>query len=100
MSIAPINASSQIPSALAMNRVAAGSDAGQTFGQTVSRLIGQVNDLQVLADGEIQELANGRTDNLHGVVLAVAQADLSFHMLLEIRNRLIDTYQELMRMQV
>ncbi|TVS19862.1 MAG: flagellar hook-basal body complex protein FliE [Planctomycetaceae bacterium] len=100
MPIASIGNSPQIPSTLPMNRASSAPDAGRTFGQTVSQLIGQVNDMQVVADGEIQQLANGRTDDLHEVVLAVAEADLSFRMLLEIRNRLIDTYQELMRMQV
>ena len=42
----------------------------------------------------------GQTDNLHSVMLAVAKADLSFRTILEVRNRLTDAFQEIMRMQV
>ena len=44
--------------------------------------------------------ALGRTDALHEVMLQVAQADLSFRFILEIRNRLTEAYQEIMKMQI
>jgi flagellar hook-basal body complex protein FliE len=52
------------------------------------------------ASQAVRDLALGRTDNLHSVALAVARADLSFRMVLEMRNRLSDAYQEIMRMSV
>ncbi len=48
----------------------------------------------------IQTLASGQTDNLHAVTLAVAQADLHFRLILELRNRFTEAYQEIMRMQI
>jgi flagellar hook-basal body complex protein FliE len=54
---------------------------------------------KILADA-IRELATGQTDNLHEVLLTVAKADLSFRTILEVRNRLTEAYQEVMRMQV
>ena len=45
-------------------------------------------------------MATGQTDNLHQVLLQMAQADLSFHLVLEIRNRLTEAYQEIMKMNV
>lgn len=75
-------------------------DVSQSFAQTVSKFVGEVNQQQQVASEQIQQLADGKTENLHEVVLAVTQADLSFQMMLEVRNRLLDTYQELMRMQI
>jgi flagellar hook-basal body complex protein FliE len=52
------------------------------------------------ADAALHDMAVGQTDNLHEVMLQMAQADLSFHLVLEIRNRLTDAYQEIMKMNV
>jgi flagellar hook-basal body complex protein FliE len=66
----------------------------------VEDLLAKVNAEQVQAGQAVRELALGQTDNLHGVLLTVAKADLSFRLCLEIRNRLTDALQEIMRMQV
>jgi flagellar hook-basal body complex protein FliE len=50
------------------------------------------------AEAAVRDLALGQTDNLHGVMLQMAQADLTFHLILEIRNRLTEAYQEIMKM--
>ena len=71
-----------------------------TFGRVMDQWLGQANVAQVQADKAVQDLALGNTDSLHGVMLAVAKADLSFRMVLEIRNRLAEAFQEVMRMQV
>jgi flagellar hook-basal body complex protein FliE len=51
------------------------------------------------ANQAVQDLALGRTDHLHNVLLEVAQADLAFRLVLEMRNRLTDAYQDVMKMQ-
>ena len=70
------------------------------FGQVVSELLNDVNQQQVKADTAVEDLISGRTDNVHDVVLTAVKADLSVRMLLEIRNQLVSSYQELMRMQL
>lgn len=60
----------------------------------------KVHSQQANADQAVQDLALGRTDSVHGVMLAVAKADLSFHLFLEIRNRLTEALQQIMQMQV
>lgn len=78
--------------------------ATQTTGGMFERLFDQA--LQGAAQSHenaqsaIRDLATGKTDQLHGVLLQVAQADLSFRLIMEIRNRLTDAYQEIMKMQV
>jgi flagellar hook-basal body complex protein FliE len=70
------------------------------FGQLVQHLLEQASTHFAQANQSVQELALGRTENLHDVLLSVAQADLTFRMILEIRNRLTEAYQEIVRMQV
>ena len=71
-----------------------------SFAKVVEHLLSGVNAQQVNADHLVQQLAIGKVDNLHDVMLAVAKADLSFRTALEVRNRLTEAYQEIMRMQV
>jgi flagellar hook-basal body complex protein FliE len=77
-----------------------GAAAGGSFQQILGQVLGPVADTNAKADQAIQALATGQADDLHTVSLAVAQADLAFRMLLELRNRLTEAYQEVMRMQV
>jgi flagellar hook-basal body complex protein FliE len=74
--------------------------AGGTFQQILGQVLQPIADSNAKADAAIQALATGQADDLHTVSLAVAQADLAFRMLLELRNRLTEAYQEVMRMQV
>lgn len=73
---------------------------GKGFGKVIDHLLGQANQQQTLANRAVEDLAVGRTDNIHGVMLAVARADLSFRLVLEIRNRLTEALQEILRLQV
>ena len=70
------------------------------FSQVISQLVGDANTQQLQSNEAIEQFASGRSDNIHEVVLAAAKADLSFRLVLEIRNRLIESYQEIMRMQM
>ena len=95
---------SAVSSVEGLNSVGVAKPADPTQARTFSRLIAdQLNDVnleQLNADETVKSFAKGETDNVHDVVMAVAKADLSFRMVLEIRNRLIESYQEVMRMQV
>ncbi len=71
-----------------------------TFAKLVADQIQDSNMQQLEAEKAVQDLAIGKADNVEDVVLSMVRADLSFRMLLEIRNHVIDAYQEIMRMQV
>ncbi len=73
---------------------------GEGFKEVVESYLKEVNDLQQQADKAVFELASGRTDNLHQVVAAISEADLSFRLMMQIRNKLLEAYKEIMRMQV
>ncbi len=103
MSISPIAGGNWMaPSISAAAGGASGApEAGKTsFLRVIDQLLQGANLEHAKADQAVQELAMGRTDNIHDVMLSVAKADLSFRMILEIRNRLTDAFSEIMRMQV
>ena len=73
---------------------------GAPFASLVDRFLGGAVRSGEQASTAVQDLALGRTDSLHEVMLNVAQADLSFRLVLEIRNRLTEAYQEITKMQI
>lgn len=60
----------------------------------------EVNALQKDADLAINALATGDSQNVHEAMLAVSKADLAFRMTMQVRNKIVEAYQEVMRMQV
>ena len=70
------------------------------FQQLLMDQLQSVNTQHEESDAQIQQLISGQTDQVHNVILALAKAELGFRFLMEVRNRLTESYQELMRMQV
>lgn len=77
----------------------AGGGSG-SFGKLVESTLTETERLQDQADGMVKSLAQGEITDVHQVMLAMNRADLSFRMMLEVRNKLLDAYQEVMRTQV
>ncbi len=73
---------------------------GASFDNVINGLLERANEPHVQADQAFEGLVTGETDNVHDVVMSVVKADLSFRFVLELRNRLTEAYQEIMRMQV
>ena len=73
---------------------------GKSFKQFLLDSIDQVNRMQVESDEMQQALATGQTDDIVGVMSSVEKADVAFNTLLAVRNKLIESYQETMRMQI
>jgi len=72
----------------------------QDFSNALKDIVREVNEAGLNADKAVAELAQGKTDSLHGVMLAMSKADLSFRFLMQTRNKLVGAYNEIMRMQV
>lgn len=70
------------------------------FGNALEDAINKVDDAQKAADGQITAFVSGEQENLHEVMIAMNEAKLSFQLMTEVRNKMLETYQELMRMQV
>lgn len=76
----------------------AAGGAGGAFGDVLKGILEQANTSQGDSDRMVESLARGEPTDVHDVMIAMTEADLSFRMLLEVRNRLIDAYQEIQRM--
>jgi flagellar hook-basal body complex protein FliE len=70
------------------------------FATVLNGLLDTNRQAHAAADAAVAALATGQAQDLHTVALAVAQADLSFRVILELRNRLSDAFQEVTRMQM
>lgn len=69
-------------------------------GKFLGDLVKKVNELQQQADKEIQKISTGESQGLHEVMLAIEKSGVSFQFLTQVRNKAVDAYQEIMRMQV
>ena len=76
------------------------SESSKSFAETLNDAIGSVNALHKAADVKAQELATGKTDNVADVMIAAEKADIAMRVMVQVRNKIIDAYQEVMKMQV
>jgi flagellar hook-basal body complex protein FliE len=60
----------------------------------------QVNVYQSQADTAIKEMVAGRNKNIHETMLTIERADTSLKLMMQVRNKILDAYREIMRMQV
>ncbi|MCZ7584243.1 MAG: flagellar hook-basal body complex protein FliE [Deltaproteobacteria bacterium] len=82
------------------DRANAGAAQGPAFSEVLQSAIKEVSGLEAEADKAVQALATGRSDNIHEAMIALQKADLSFKAMMEIRDKLINAYKEIMRMSV
>jgi flagellar hook-basal body complex protein FliE len=68
------------------------------FSDVLFKAVSEVNGLN--ADKAIQNVQGGQADSLHEAIIALEKADVSFRAMLTVRNKLLEAYQEIMRMQV
>lgn len=73
---------------------------GKSFKDVLLNSLDEVNRLQQEAAAGVNELATGQTDDVANVFSAVRKADIAFSMLMEMRNKMIEAYQELQQMRV
>ncbi len=73
---------------------------GRSFKDVLMEKIGEVNDLILDKDNAVEALAAGKTENVAEVLVAVEKADQAFKALMQIRNKLVDAWKEIERMQI
>jgi flagellar hook-basal body complex protein FliE len=71
-----------------------------SFKDTMSAFMKDVNTMQVKADESINRMAAGEITDVHQVMNAVEEANVAFNMMMEIRNKVMDAYQEILRMRL
>ena len=100
MAIDPVSLSQVTQPLSTEARAGSTESGGGSFPKMLNQLLENAAQSHQSAEAAVRQMALGQTDNLHEVMLQMAQADLSFHLILEIRNRLTDAYQEVMKMQM
>ncbi len=70
------------------------------FGQVMDDLVTGVQAKQTAANETLKSLFAGKNVSLHQTMIAMEEASISFQLMVEVRNKLLESYQELMRMQV
>ncbi|MZG31285.1 MAG: flagellar hook-basal body complex protein FliE [Nitrospinae bacterium] len=73
---------------------------GPSFADTLAQSLDKVNTMQKEADNAIQDFVAGDTRNIHETMIAVGKADLAFRLTMQVRNKIVEAYQEVMRTQV
>ena len=78
----------------------AAPDGHGSFASVLKSSLAEVNTMQQKADAAITSLANGDKVSLHETMVAMEQADVSFRFIMQVRNKIVEAYQEILRMQV
>jgi len=89
-----------LPSTLDSQPVGRSAEAQSAFGGLFGRLVGEVNQKQAAAGSAVAGLMTGNNVSLHQAMIAMEEASVSFQLMVEVRNKLLESYQELMRMQL
>ncbi len=77
-----------------------GAEPHASFKDVLMKNIEQVNRLQQDAEVAIEDLASGRRDDMDAVLMAKQKADVAFQMLLQVRNKMMDAYEEVKQIRV
>ncbi len=71
-----------------------------SFANTLNRLVDEVGQKQEVSRETVNAVLSGENVPLHQAMVAMEEASVSFQLMVEVRNKLLESYQELMRMQV
>jgi flagellar hook-basal body complex protein FliE len=71
---------------------------GPSFADHLAGFVSGIDQTQKTAEYKAEEFAVGHHNDIHGTMIAVEQADISLHLLANVRNRVVDLYREVMRM--
>jgi flagellar hook-basal body complex protein FliE len=74
--------------------------AGRSFSDFLGQMVTDVNAKQGLSSAAVEGVLSGQNVPLHQAMIAMEEASVSFQLMVEVRNKLLESYQELMRMQI
>jgi flagellar hook-basal body complex protein FliE len=78
----------------------AGATETSGFVDSLKSAIGKVNDAKIEAGRAVDALMTGETQDLHRTMVALQEADVSFQLMMQIRNKLVAAYEDIQRMQI
>jgi len=77
-----------------------GADESESFVDTLKNSIAQVNEAQLQADEAITGILTGNQADVAGTMIAVQKANISFQLMTQVRNKIVEAYEKVMRMPV
>ncbi len=96
----PAQEMEKLAPAMPASTPAVSQTGGGSFSNVLGQFVGEVNSKQAAAGDAVTGLLSGGNVSLHQAMIAMEEANVSFQLMIEVRNKLLESYQELMRMQV
>ncbi|HEY9059821.1 MAG TPA: flagellar hook-basal body complex protein FliE [Pseudobacteroides sp.] len=100
MAVNSINGFNAISPVTFDKNIPVSENKGLNFSEIFNNALNSVNELQAQSKELTNDLAAGRTDNIHEVLIAGEKADVALQLTIQIRNKILDAYTEIMRMQI
>lgn len=72
---------------------------GSGFGEVLRSAIDQVEELQANSDQQVSTLLQGERGDIHNVMIAIEKADVAFQLMMQVRNKIVNAYQQVSQMQ-
>ena len=70
-----------------------------SFDNFLKESLKEVNSAQLNANNAVKDLVSGNTENIHETMIQMQKASISFQMMMEVRNKLVDAYNEIIKMK-
>lgn len=100
-SISPVTLANPAAAIQPASALASGDpNEGNVFHSMFKTAVNTVESFQVQANQSVENFLAGKNEDVHTAVLATQRADLSFELFMQVRNKVVSAYQEIMRMQV
>ncbi len=100
MALNSINSLSSILNSDSLKKSVNKGNISSSFDKMLKSSIEEVNDLQKNADKAMADIATGEVKDLHQAAIAIDKAEISMKMMLEIRNKALNAYKEILRTQI
>jgi flagellar hook-basal body complex protein FliE len=100
MTIKELGATALMPAVAQAPKTAGAGAVKAEFGSYLKDALGEANQLQQVADKAIQQLVAEGKGDLQDTMVAMEKADISFRFMMQVRNKVLEAYQEIIRMQV
>lgn len=98
MAITPIQSLQPTQGVHSVQSLRPAQEGKGAFEKLVNDAAENLNNLDAQASKSVADLAAGKTDNVHQVMLALGKSEVAFNYMLEVRNRVLESYKEIMRM--
>jgi len=82
------------------NKAQEKSSGGTDFLTVLKASLNDVNDMQIKGDEALRDIATGQVKDLHQAAIAIDKAEISMKLMLEVRNKALSAYKEILRTQI